>query len=53
MYTFGLPLFSFFNPHDYHVCSFDGIAEFLRIPFELLSLLFKNSVFSLISGLSF
>jgi hypothetical protein len=33
MYPFGLHLFSFFNSHDSQVWSFDGVAEFLHIPF--------------------
>jgi hypothetical protein len=38
MYLFGLYLFSFFNAHDSQVWSFDGVAEFLHIPFTALQL---------------
>jgi hypothetical protein len=32
-YPFGLNLFPFFDAHDLQVWSFDGVAEFLHIPF--------------------
>jgi hypothetical protein len=32
-YIFGLHLFSFFNAQDSQVWSFDGVSEFLHIPF--------------------
>jgi hypothetical protein len=34
-----LHLFSFFNAHDPQVWSFDGVAEFLHIPFTALEFL--------------
>jgi hypothetical protein len=37
MNPLGLHLF-FFNAHDYHFWSFDGVAEFLHIPFTALEL---------------
>jgi hypothetical protein len=36
MYTFGLHPFSFFDAHDSQVWSFDGVTEFLHIPFTAL-----------------
>jgi hypothetical protein len=36
---FGLHLLSFFNAHDSQVWSFDGVTEFLHIPFTTLELL--------------
>jgi hypothetical protein len=36
MYPCGLHLFSFFNAHDSQVLSFDGVTEFLHIPFTVL-----------------
>jgi hypothetical protein len=36
-YPFGLYLF-FFNAHDFQVWSFDGVSEFLHIPFTALEL---------------
>jgi hypothetical protein len=38
MYPFGLHLLSFFNAHDSQVWSFDGITEFLHLPFLALEL---------------
>jgi hypothetical protein len=38
MYPFGLHFFSFFNAHDSQVWPFDGVAEFLHIPFTALEL---------------
>jgi hypothetical protein len=35
-YPFGLHLFSFSDPHDLQVLSFDGVSEFLCIPFTAL-----------------
>jgi hypothetical protein len=35
-YPFGLYLFFFLNAHDSQVWSFDGVAEFLHIPFKAL-----------------
>jgi hypothetical protein len=37
-YPFCLELFSFFNAHDSRVWSFDGVSEFLHIPFTSLEL---------------
>jgi hypothetical protein len=37
-YPFDLHLFSFFNAHDSQILSFDGVAEFLHIPFTALEL---------------
>jgi hypothetical protein len=37
-YPFGLHLFSFFNALDSQVWSFDGVTEFLDIPFTALEL---------------
>jgi hypothetical protein len=35
MYPFVSDLFSFFNAHDSQVWSFDGVVEFLHIPFTV------------------
>jgi hypothetical protein len=43
IYTFGLHLFCFFNAPNLQVCSFNGLTEFLHIPFAVLSLLSKDS----------
>jgi hypothetical protein len=45
MYSFDLHLISFFNAHDSQVWSFDGVAEFLHIPFTVLELIKISSVF--------
>jgi hypothetical protein len=49
---FGLHLFTFFNVHDSQVCSFDGVAEFLHIPFSAFESSKSSFVFSLLSILS-
>jgi hypothetical protein len=41
--------FSFFNAHNSQCWSFDGVGEFLHIPFTGLELFNSSSVFSLIS----
>jgi hypothetical protein len=53
IYTFGLSLFSFFKAHDSQFWCFYGVAEFLHILSQVVSLFSKcSSVFSLISVLS-
>jgi hypothetical protein len=53
MYTFCLYLSSFFNAHDTQILSFEGVAEFLHIPFTALVMFDQDFFcFSLISVLS-
>jgi hypothetical protein len=38
MYSFGLQIFAFYNDHDAQAGSFDGVIEFVHLPFISLEL---------------
>jgi hypothetical protein len=53
IYPFGLHLFSFVNAHDSQGWFFDGVSEFLYIPFtalEFLIMTFFSNIYFILSS---